>query len=326
MRLFCLLALLLGNQFLLEQLFLPREHLSSANDGVRKSSCPFASSVEIEFACQTTSPSDRLVWLHSIKLGTYITEHQLRVLQLRGKQIGLLSLVRKRNLLSRELLLIRRAPVSVATLLVHSCLHSRQTTTSTNWVSNIEESQAIISNASVLGLKPLSEALIHVFDRHPDPIQFVLSDSETHTNAHVYALACSVAEASNRFGFQPFTGASILTFNSSNFFSLDIGVTLDPAFPVNIYTANKLQAISHILNCSRRRLIFVDDDASFVLSTELLLDRFCDFLNHCVTGDLDHNRNCFLSESLSQRSLSEQGFRFLTCRTEQAVCSVPLVR
>ncbi|CDF37783.1 long-chain-fatty-acid-CoA ligase [Chondrus crispus] len=159
---------------------------------------------------------------------------------------------------------------------------------SRTWSTSISSERPIVIRA---GRVPISynAALKAVVDKDPERIQYVTADDREVTLREFYALSRSVAKSCLQLGLAKCQGTSILGFNSVEWFAADVGTTLAGGVPAGIYTTNKQEIVSYILNDSKSLVLFVDDEEA--LQKAISSKSQCDSLQAVVVwGNVDLSR------------------------------------
>lgn len=118
-------------------------------------------------------------------------------------------------------------------------------------------------------------------------VQYVTPAGEEVTKADFAQRARTAARALVSLGIGPGDGAAILGANSLEWFIADVGSTLAGAVPVGVYTSNHQKVVSYIIQHSRGRVAFVDNQAD--LMKILSIKAECPLLATIVYwgGDID---------------------------------------
>lgn len=157
---------------------------------------------------------------------------------------------------------------------------------SSSWATNVTDLRPIIGQRLEYPAETLSTAIAAAAERDPERPLYTTANGQTYTLGQFYALARQVAKACLSLHLKPFDGVGILGFNSVEWFAVDVGATLAGGLPSGIYTTNKAEIVSYILQDSRSRIIFVDDVQA--LEKVLSIVHECSTLKAVVIwGDVD---------------------------------------
>ncbi|CAN8075235.1 unnamed protein product [Agarophyton chilense] len=131
--------------------------------------------------------------------------------------------------------------------------------THTTWATDVTEKRPIIGHDADIPRRTLPQAVVDAVRERGHIKQYFTSDGTPYTMSEFYQISRRVAKALLHLRLQPFEGVAILGFNSLNWFAADIGATLAGCLPAGIYTTNKAEIVAYIINHSRSRVVFVDD-------------------------------------------------------------------
>lgn len=158
--------------------------------------------------------------------------------------------------------------------------------TTPTWATAVDSNRPLLPESPHIPPRTFSIALHDEAASSPNRVQYISATGEEYTLSQFYQLARSVGKACLALGMQPFDGAGILGFNAVPWFAADVGVTLAGGVSAGIYTTNKPDVVAYILNHSRARVMFVDDEDA--LQKALSCKQRCDALQAIVVwGTLD---------------------------------------
>eukprot|EP00178_Gracilaria_changii_P025332 TRINITY_DN78098_c0_g1_i1.p1 TRINITY_DN78098_c0_g1~~TRINITY_DN78098_c0_g1_i1.p1 ORF type:complete len:628 (+),score=111.28 TRINITY_DN78098_c0_g1_i1:318-2201(+) len=156
----------------------------------------------------------------------------------------------------------------------------------TTWVTKVTEKRPIIGEDEGMPRQSFPQAMAEAVRERGHMEQFFLPDGTAYTLAQFHEIAVKVAKALLHLKLEPFEGVNILGFNSLQWFAADVGATLAGCLPAGIYTTNKAQIVAYIINHSRSRVIFVEDEP--LLQKVLSVVDQCDALLAVVVwGNVD---------------------------------------
>lgn len=133
---------------------------------------------------------------------------------------------------------------------------------SPTWVDSITAERPLIGQKMNVPSMLFSELVRDQYIHDPKRLQYVTADGKPYTLDAFYNLSLNVARSLATLGLKPSEGVSILGFNSVEWFAVDVGTALASCISSGIYTTNSADACAYVINHSKSRVVFVDDDAA----------------------------------------------------------------
>lgn len=156
---------------------------------------------------------------------------------------------------------------------------------SPTWVDTITATRPILGQHLDIPIDSWVNVLKQHVSQYPNDLLYVTCDDVHYTVRDFYDLSLRVAKSLIALGLHPFDGVSIHGFNAVPWFAADVGASLAACIPAGIYTTNKADIVAYILNHSRSRVIFVDDDVKALLKILSVVDQASSLLKVVVWGD-----------------------------------------